>query len=369
MTDSRSELRQYITMLGDAGSRDSIPSKLPRFGESAVEPLLAALGEADENVRYGAAWVIGRLRSSALGAALIPLALEPLIDLLHTDETARVRLQALTTLMAIAGDADREKLVEPLIQALADSYEPIRAEAARWLGQIRDRRAVEPLSQLMANDSAEKVRGRAAYALAFIDSELEALRATGAVGLDALLSALKDNERSVRLRAIWALGELKVNQAVRPLLAVLEGSGNYQEKRKAAEALGQIGDRSAVDALLLALQFDLHEGVRSSAAEALGMLNDARVLNSLTRSLLTDAHPAVRASVARALAAMGDQAAVDALVQALRDSSSDVRYRAAEALGVLGDARAVEPLRELINDPHTSKHARTAAAQALAAIS
>ena len=41
---------------------------------------------------------------------------------------------------------------------------------------------------------------------------------------------------------------------------------------------------------------------------------------------------------------------VNALIKALGDGNSDVRYAAAEALGKLGDNRAVKPLINALDD-------------------
>ena len=365
MTDSQPELGQLILMLGDAATRETVPSKLHHYGQPAVEPLIAALHDTDENIRYGAAWAIGRIHSSELGAALALPAVEPLLNLLKHDESARVRTQAQTTLLTLTERTDRSKLIQPMIAALQDEQESIRGESARWLAQFGGPEAVEPLRGILQDDLSEKVRGRAAYALAYLEPTLAALQGAGEAGIDSLMTATKDLERSVRLRAIWALGQLQASVAVPLLTNILEGTSNVPEKRKAAEALGQIGDESAMDSLIITLQFDSNEGVRSSAAEALGALNDRRALNMVIRSLHNDASPAVRASAAKALEWMGDPGAVEALIAALVDDSPDVRFRAAQALRGLHDVRAVEPLRALIGDPQTTRHVRGAAEQAL----
>jgi HEAT repeat protein len=365
MTDSQPELGQLMMMLGDAATRETIPAKLHQFGEAAVEDLLAALRNPDENVRHGACWVIGRIHNSVLGAALSSSALQPLLELLQHDESARVRLQALTTLLTLTEQGDRAVLAQPLIAALKDEHEPVRAEAARWLAQFGSPDAPEALRTALNTDESEKVRGRAAYALAYLEPNLETLQSAGESGIEALTTAAKDPERSIRLRAIWALGQLRAASALPLLTGILESTASVPEKRKAAEALGQIGDEGALDSLIIALQFDTNEGVRSSAAEALGTLNDRRALNMLIRALTSDAAPVVRASAAKALEWMGDPAAVDALLGALADGSTDVRFRALEALRRLHDARAVEPLRALLVDPQTTRHLRGAAEQAL----
>lgn len=368
MADNRPDPGELILLLGETSTRETVPSRLQQFGEPAIEPLIAALQDSDENVRQGAAWAISRLNNSLLGALIKPAALDPLIERLRSDESGRVRSQALNTLIVLTTESERAMLVDSLIAALEDSQETVRAEAARMLGQIRDTQAVEPLRAMLENDAAVKVRGRAAYALAYIEPGLETLKTTGAAGIEALLTATRDHERSVRLRAIWALGQLKAEQAIKPLADMLEGGASAPEKRRAAEALGQIGSTSAADSLIMALQFDADDGVRAAAAEALGRLDDRRVVSMLVRSLHHDAIPVVRASAARALEWAGSPNAIEPLILALRDSSSEVRFRVVCALGVLGDARAVDPLTTLLKDANITRQIRMAAEQALAEI-
>ena len=357
-------------MLGDASTRDGVPSKLHQFGEAAIAPLLEALEQGSEELRYGAVWAIGRVHNSFLGAMLSPVALEPCIKLLNSDESARVRLSALNTLIALADNADHTPISQAFIQALGADQEQIRAEAARWLGQFANPEALEPLHDMLINDPSVLGRGRAAYALAYIEPGLNTLSLTGEIGVDALLTALSDTERGVRLRAIWALGQLKSGKAIKSLTNILEKEGDeyYLEKRKAAEALGQIGDKSAVEALVTVLQTENHAGVRSSAVEALGELGDKRIVEVLVRCLSKDPEAAVRASAAKALESLGEKSAADALISALEDENDDVRYRAAHALQVVGNKRAVQPLSALIEDVHSNKQIRTAAERALEAI-
>ena len=369
MTDNRADLNQLILMLGEGGIRETIPSKLHKFDESAIKPLLDALQNPDEELRLGAVWAIGQVNNSLLGASLGPLAIEPLVNLLQSDPSARVRLQALKTLALIAGSTHRDMLNTAFITALADSSDVIRAEAARWLGQYRSEPALDALRDLLLNDSSDKARSRAAYALAYIEPALGTLAATGTVGIEALLTALSDSERSVRLRAIWALGKLKSAGAIRSLANILESdSPNYHEKQMAAEALGNIGDPSTVEPLVSALQFDRHEGVRCAAAEALGKLGDLRSLHFLIHTLHNDVVPAVRASAAKALEDLGTSNASDALLIALNDSSPDVLFRVVQALQVVGDSRAIEPLNQLIADEKSGKLLRQAAERAVEAL-
>jgi HEAT repeat protein len=96
--------------------------KLIKFGEAAVEPLIAVLKDKDKDndVRWYAASALGKI-----------------------------------------GDA---KAVEPLIAALKDEDRVIRRIAVMALGEIGDARAVEPLNAVL-KDNDWLVRRNAAEAL------------------------------------------------------------------------------------------------------------------------------------------------------------------------------------------------------------
>ncbi len=369
MMDNQADLNQLILMLGEAGIRETIPSKLHQFDGTAVKPLLDALQSPDEELRLGVVWAIGQVTNSVLGMELNAVAVEPLLALLQDDSAVNVRLQSLKTLTSIVDPSQRETLEAALIAALNDSGESIRAEAARWLGQYTSEAALEPLRELALNDSSTKVRSRAAYALAYIEPGLETLNALGKPGYETLLAALSDNELSVRLRVIWALGQMKSVAAIRSLANIVESeTANYHEKQTAAEALGNIGDNDAIDTLVTAMQFDRHEGVRAAAAEAVGKLGNRRSVQFLIHALHDDVELTVRASAAKGLKHLGETSATEPLIVALSDSSTDVRFRAVEALEVVGDARAVEALEQLIADEQNGKQVRQAAERTLAAL-
>ena len=147
--------------------------------------------------------------------------------------------------------------VPQLIQALRDSDREVRACAAVALGELGDRRGVEPL-----------------------------------------IAALKDESEQVRRRAAEALGELGDARAVEPLIALLK-DGYWVVRCYAAEALAKLGDARGVEVLIAALK-DESELVQRYAAVVLGQLGDARGVEPL-KELLGDEDASVRAAAAEAL--------------------------------------------------------------------
>ncbi len=125
--------------------------------------------------------------------------------------------------------------LEPLIEVLGSGDWPARAGAAKALGQIGDRRAIDALSS--------------------------ALRLT---------PWYEDEDEELRVNATEALGLIGGEAVVEPLIGALRGRC-AAARCVAAEALGRIGDLRAVPALIDAVREQGFEGdgVREAASGAL----------------------------------------------------------------------------------------------------
>ena len=163
-------------------------------GDKAVELLLVALARQD-GVARSAARELGRLAD--------PRALKPLADSL---ENPFLNQSCAEALLRYGTNA-----VEVLLQALKSERADARRFAASVLGELRDKRAVEPLVQTLQVDDEYAVRTAAATALGLI----------------------KDS------RAVWALvGTLKMRDETTP-----ERQAELEKLRQATTlALHKIGD-------------------------------------------------------------------------------------------------------------------------------
>lgn len=173
--------------------------------------------------------------------------------------------------------------------------------------------------------------------------------------VEGLINALKFKDCNIRKEAAAALKNIGDNQALFPLIEVLEYKDwhdNYavmsSVRETAAEALGVLGDKRAVEPLINSLN-DGDEEVRWKTAWALGNIRDRRAVEPLIY-LLYDKSWVVRRFAASALGKIGDKQAVESLIQALNDEEWHVRKYAADALGKIGDDRAVPSLVETLHD-------------------
>jgi HEAT repeat protein len=112
----------------------------------------------------------------------------------------------------------------------------------------------------------------------------------------------------------------------------------------AAEALAGMEAGQAIPALVAALG-DAHTGVRWKAAEALGRMGEDAL--PAVSAALENPDPDVRWRAAVVLGDIGGSGAAELLVRALRDDDRYVRSRAEQALGRIGPG-SVEPLLALL---------------------
>jgi len=122
----------------------------------------------------------------------------------------------------------------------------------------------------------------------------------GKKAIPYLLKALNDKNSNVREGAVWLLGKIKSQEAVKPLIKILFKDKDFLVRSYAALSLGEIGDVQAVKPLIKALNSNSIEYVlvKPSAIKALGMLNDPSAIPVLIKCL---ENPSLREESIRSL--------------------------------------------------------------------
>ncbi len=222
--------------------------------------------------------------------------------------------------------------VTALLAQLQDPNPVARLDAIHRLVHLRERRAVEPLIELLSKDANAEVRRAAAFAL----GQLKDPRA-----IQPLIASLKDENPDVCVNSIFAVARIGGPERLNALIGALAHK-DLHVCRAAAVGLVLLGDRSAVPPLIKSLD-DNRLTVRSGAAYALGFLGDRRAVPALLRAL-DDDRPLVRLTVIGALGLLEDERSQPALRQlAGGDPDSQVRARAAEVLSKLKTPQGKPP--------------------------
>jgi HEAT repeat protein len=164
----------------------------------------------------------------------------------------------------------------------------VKRHAAKALGKIGDRRAVNPLIRAL-EDEDEWVPTLAEEALVRI----------GKPAVGSFVEVLGEKNIYLRWRAAKALGEIGDTWAVRPLIRVLNDK-DASVLRHAIQALGQIGDAKAVRPLIRMLRHN-DGSVRRQAAEALGEIGETQAVKPLSRAQKKDDSWVVQAVAQEAL--------------------------------------------------------------------
>jgi HEAT repeat protein len=159
-------------------------------------------------------------------------------------------------------------------------------------------------------------------------------------------------------RILLAL-ERKVSLRMPDKSSELDGRA-YEDGLQAALAAFAAGDLESVLAKLKARQWS---DIRI-ALSGIARVADARVVPFLLTAYESK-EPLTRLFAVGFLGMQRDPRATDALIKALSDRSSDVRYAAIEALGECGDARTIDSLKALVMNPARTTDVADRARQAI----
>ncbi len=365
----------------DDATREEAAKALAELGDpETLEALTTALEDDYWAVRVHVGWAFAKIGGDVAIDALITLFNDNMMEVQDEavsamasigistvpklipclkDDRWRVRQQAGKTL----GLLKEPEAVQPLMIACRDRDGAVKSAAAEALGRVGDSRAVPALIKLF-KDTSKIVRETAGTALVYI----------GEAAIPALLETLNDPHFVVRCHGVRALGGMTTDyqmgrawtrdaRVVEALIRALKDE-DRAVREDATIALGIIGDPLAVDGLIDAMR---DGAVKRHAIASLGMIGDARalppVLDALkgkgiaqqgrpTPGCIISEEQLIKEAAATALGHFRDPKVIPDLILLLKDIV--LREYAASSLVLIGDA-AVEPLVAFLHDPEASK--------------
>lgn len=173
------------------------------------------------------------------------------------------RGRKINTIMILGATRDKNA-VDPLITTLGEQDRHVAKASATALGNFEDPRVVLALIDALKWLPKDKW---------VYDNARDALVKIGSPALDSLCEALSSNSEFIRRGAAQALGAIRNDRAVEPLVHVLQGpKADWDVKRFACWALGAIGCNEAVPALQEIYKTTNNSLVRGAAEEGLKQL-------------------------------------------------------------------------------------------------
>lgn len=364
-----SDIPNLITALrsDDVSERFSALAALAQRGPEAAPaiPTLVSLLNDDTSQKVRDQTVIGyhvvsvRYEASRVLLGLGPTAVPHLVSILKAGPNHRARTLAAWTLEEMFRGTHGGRTV-----ARKNTSELERARFRTWLEAIRD-----PELRAAVHSLEESEEGKAMGSLvACLDgyyepiapyySEWQAKTADATMDTAPLIAALQDRNAPAREFAAKLLGQLKLSEAIQPLIEALGGNHSSGIER----ALGRIG-APAVGPLIETIG-DRESPNRERAGWALFNVRDPEAADQLIAGL-EHRDALVRKWCATSLTRLGMSRAVEPLIEALGDDDREVRSAAAATLGQIGVGgdKAVPPLIRLLQqDPRYEVRVQAAGA-------
>jgi HEAT repeat protein len=231
----------------DPDVRAGTANALGVFGDTrAVLPLIASLGDENPFVRYNSARALGQLKH--------PLAVNPLISSLREERVSEVRWWAVHAL----GEIKDARAVEPLSHAV----------------EVTDRRTMAPYTDVIeVGDSLRAKEGSMAELIKDMhwSIQLEAIRSLGKIGeaaLPALVATLSEHQDlDFRKEAAQNIIDIKCAQF---MISLLEEENSLEIVKEVYPQVISSGESGTVDVLIQALKA---HGERHMAGDFLASRN------------------------------------------------------------------------------------------------
>jgi len=274
-------VRLASTLVSEAGRPDA-----PDLARELAEP----------DVATEIALVLGSVRGDRRRREMVEVAsqlggrIAPAIAGALSETEDRFARRAYIDAMVALGDSGA-KVVAQMVE---DPRWFVVRNAVRILGETGGEEAVAHLTTTLANDDA-RVRKETVLTLARIGGEDPSMLVVGKLG---------DHDPDVRAAACRAIGVLKVDRALKPLLVLLRTEKDNEVVEQVLLALGQLGDPGAVKAIEKKAAGGLFSrtptGVRIAAYKALLTIGTPHAM-ALLEEASDDSDDEVKEAVGRIL--------------------------------------------------------------------
>lgn len=274
-------------------------------------------------------WEHGAIPFTALIAAL-------------EDPSASLRARAAESL-GIRGDEEAARYLANLLD-LPEPDPNVRSAAYLALGKLGWQGAAPLLGRCMREETRDELRADCLAAMGAMASPFVILNVVDATGVEESIL--------VRSAAVDALGGYSDSRAVDRLIDIAMDADNASLANRAIAALGQTGSEDAIAPLLSLLDLTNGAARQRLIARALGALRARAAVAELERLARNSEDHMVRTDATFAIGAIQDGAALPTLIAALQDPHPAVVFAALRAMMELRDASAAPDIANLSSAIH-----------------
>jgi len=214
--------------------------------------------------------------------------------------------------------------INELIKKLNSPLPIERVESAFKLGEMEEKAisAIPFLIKLLSDNTIVFIPDKEGKRRRTSPSEQaeKALIKIGEPSVEPLISALKEENKTVRIQAIEALGIMKDKRAVKPIIELLKDQ-DKKIRKISAWALGSIEDPEAVEPLINALGDDDEEVVKSSIW-SLAMIKDKKAVYPLIE-ILKNRNDKLQKTSAWAISIIKHPSSIEPLIGLLKETEGE----------------------------------------------
>lgn len=295
-------------------------------GQSVVAQLIKGLRDPKARSRNEMVWALGKIGDSRAFDVLVEMLADPDESIRHDTVAA----------LGFLGD---KRAVAVLLPLLKDADSSVQANAIRSLGELDGSNHLNDFVEALNSDNLE-ISLIALYVLKKIDDP----RVNS-----ILLNNLTHPDKIMRADIALALGKLKDELVIAPLIDLLEHDSEAWVRANTASALGNFDTPQVLDALEKALHTNPDDLYKSYIVEAIGQIKNPRSAEILMNGFNASLHLSAR-DFARAFASLGE-IGISALINCLGDPDFAKEYWATQVLEYVG-VQALPQLTKLMTHPN-----------------
>jgi len=311
---------------------DDLVDLIGRIGDRSIIPdLVKSLKKAEPGMLNWLIMTCGRIRAAEAA---------PLLEKLVNDPSQQ---KCFPSALRSLGEIGGTNAVNTLKPFFSHSNIYFRRAAVCGAGLSRDPRAIPPLLTAL-KDPDDGVRAAAAEACG-------RLRSTATV--TNLIGLLNGTDRQIAEKAAEALGNIGDSRAVTPLITLIRKSGHGDDRKRAIEALGKIRSPAAIPTLIaVAGNSEYDGGAAEEAVIALGEIGNTSAVPALTEIFAASKYKNDFAiTIIKSLEKMNARDAVPVLNQYFEKIDDRNKIYVTKVLIKLGDREnALRILRNLQNN-------------------